>query len=348
MTWKPTGDGLTDFNWDGIELTVQLYNFDTDGDELKEVRHKAHLRNWPEAPPPIAGGACSGVIELLRSRPNLCVHMAGYASRLGPAKYNQRLSERRVENVRQFLRENGVAESRFRRFGFQGWGNSRSVGGGVDNPIHRAVILIIAPPGATVQNVIIREPPTEPREHFAPALQCRGLGWVDTDWHFGTSEGGQPEGGPSQGGGVEGGVIINIGGQGGSFFLENDRTHSRIQLDYGALGIGFGEGLQINIAGSTRDMPSRGIGFIQANNRCVLHESDFQGFFEMRVFEITGGGGTSWVNVYLGISAWDMFAPTPVPAFNFAKARGVILATSVGFQFGYGAMFYYGYLSRVS
>ena len=149
MSLIRTGDGKVDIRQDGDLVTVLLYNFDNDGDEVKEKSHKADLRKW--------------IIEpILLREPDLVVHISGHASRRGPAGYNLDLSRRRVANVRSFLQGEGVREERFKEFAFAGWGEAVSIGGGVDEETHRSVLLVITRPEVPVIN--IRLPRPAPRD----------------------------------------------------------------------------------------------------------------------------------------------------------------------------------------
>lgn len=168
------------------------------------------------------------------------------------------------------------------------------------------------------------------------------MAWRKTNWHFVTSQGGE----------VTGGEVLNIGGTGGSFFLENKRSHSRIELVYGALGIGVGAGLPISISGATRDMSSGGLGYILKQKPYPLYKEEFEGFFVMGEVQYSDiFRGTSVSQVFFNIPTMEMLvgALTPIPVMGFARAMGWIWATSVGLEIGsVGAMYYYGYLSLAS
>lgn len=56
--------------------------------------------------------------EFLEAYPSTSIELQGYASKVGKAEYNQKLSERRAESVQTALLDNGVASSRVRIIGF--------------------------------------------------------------------------------------------------------------------------------------------------------------------------------------------------------------------------------------
>jgi outer membrane protein OmpA-like peptidoglycan-associated protein len=58
------------------------------------------------------GSRLQNLAMSLASMPDIHVQLDGFADERGDASYNQALSKRRVEHVRQFLLDNGVAESR--------------------------------------------------------------------------------------------------------------------------------------------------------------------------------------------------------------------------------------------
>jgi outer membrane protein OmpA-like peptidoglycan-associated protein len=56
--------------------------------------------------------------EFLEAYPSTSIELQGYASKVGKAEYNQKLSERRAEAVEAALLDNGVSSSRVRIVGF--------------------------------------------------------------------------------------------------------------------------------------------------------------------------------------------------------------------------------------
>jgi outer membrane protein OmpA-like peptidoglycan-associated protein len=58
------------------------------------------------------GSRLQNLATSLASMPDIYVQLDGFADERGDASYNQGLSQRRVEHVRQFLLDNGVAGSR--------------------------------------------------------------------------------------------------------------------------------------------------------------------------------------------------------------------------------------------
>lgn len=56
--------------------------------------------------------------DFLEAYPSTSIELQGYASKVGKAEYNQKLSERRAEAVQAALLDNGVASSRVRIVGF--------------------------------------------------------------------------------------------------------------------------------------------------------------------------------------------------------------------------------------
>jgi outer membrane protein OmpA-like peptidoglycan-associated protein len=57
-------------------------------------------------------------VQVLNANPNTKVRIAGYASSSGTAEYNQRLSERRANAVRDFLINEGIARDRVSIIGY--------------------------------------------------------------------------------------------------------------------------------------------------------------------------------------------------------------------------------------
>jgi outer membrane protein OmpA-like peptidoglycan-associated protein len=92
-----TGTGTTDDNW--VLLGI---NFDFD---------RATLR--PEAYPVLFNAA-----QVLMTNPDINVEIQGHTDNIGSDNYNQRLSERRAETVRQWLVAKGVAANRLTTVGF--------------------------------------------------------------------------------------------------------------------------------------------------------------------------------------------------------------------------------------
>lgn len=88
---KPTGPGKTkELSRKGdntVRLKALLFNFDIDGDQIKE-EHKRWLDE--------------NVVPLLANI-NLKVNLRGLASRSGSAAYNKALSERRITSVKNYL-----------------------------------------------------------------------------------------------------------------------------------------------------------------------------------------------------------------------------------------------------
>jgi outer membrane protein OmpA-like peptidoglycan-associated protein len=56
--------------------------------------------------------------EFLEAYPSTSIELQGYASKVGKAEYNQKLSERRAQAVEAALLDNGVSSSRVRIVGF--------------------------------------------------------------------------------------------------------------------------------------------------------------------------------------------------------------------------------------
>ena len=69
------------------------------------------------------------VIDVLSKDRRLYVTIKGYTDALGNADYNMNLSRRRAQSVKNFLRENGIGQSRIRTFSF---GASKSLETGVN------------------------------------------------------------------------------------------------------------------------------------------------------------------------------------------------------------------------
>jgi len=79
--------------------------------------------------------------QILKDSPEISVVIEGHTDSIGSETYNQRLSERRAEAVRQYLVERGVAASRLET---RGYGESQPIAPnttpeGKDNPEGRAL-----------------------------------------------------------------------------------------------------------------------------------------------------------------------------------------------------------------
>ncbi len=61
--------------------------------------------------------ALSPQIDLIRNNPNLRMNIVGYTDSTGPAEFNDRLSLRRAESVRDFFVQNGVPAETFTVYG---------------------------------------------------------------------------------------------------------------------------------------------------------------------------------------------------------------------------------------
>ncbi|MGB9286277.1 MAG: OmpA family protein, partial [Candidatus Sulfotelmatobacter sp.] len=93
--------------------------------KVMEARLALHSIYFPTAMPPISNPNAGLVVsqretlfalaadfkKYLGSRPEAHLILESYADPRGPAEYNQKLSERRVDRVRSFLVEQGVSEA---------------------------------------------------------------------------------------------------------------------------------------------------------------------------------------------------------------------------------------------
>ncbi|AXI84196.1 OmpA family protein [Xylella taiwanensis] len=92
-----------------VSIDLKGVNFDFD---------KATLR-------PDAVAILGEAAEILRRYPDLHVEVAGHTDSIGPAAYNQKLSERRAKVVYNYLRSNGIDASRL--IGPVGYGESHPI-----------------------------------------------------------------------------------------------------------------------------------------------------------------------------------------------------------------------------
>jgi hypothetical protein len=112
--------------------TALLYNFETD-----HATPKLEHTNWLD----------ENVVRLLRPCKDLRVSLSGRTDRRGNQDYNLRLSERRVEAVRNYLVRQGVNSAQI-DIGWVGEGYAIEKGekDGTDNPVDRAVLVRIPVP----------------------------------------------------------------------------------------------------------------------------------------------------------------------------------------------------------
>lgn len=161
------------------------------------------------------------------------------------------------------------------------------------------------------------------------------MNWYETDWQFVSSQGAEITAGE---------LLVNVGTTGGSFFLEERRTHNRLELAYGAIGLGVGISLiPFGIDYSLREFPTIGLGKIMARDSRRLYQEDFAGWFIMDV--ISGGGpvGGALTRICFNVPLSPFLG-----GMSFtAKALGTILGSNAGIQTGGTAMKYYGNLQVV-
>jgi OmpA-OmpF porin, OOP family len=105
-------------------LTIHV-NFDFDKSNIKKAS-EAELKK---------------AINFVRKYPGANVKLEGYTDDKGTAQYNQKLSERRAETVKQYLIKKGAVDET--RISARGYGESRPIApnrtkGGKDNPKGRA------------------------------------------------------------------------------------------------------------------------------------------------------------------------------------------------------------------
>lgn len=157
------------------------------------------------------------------------------------------------------------------------------------------------------------------------------MSWYETDWHFVSSQGVE----------ITAGEVINVGATGGSFFLEERRTHNRVELAYGALGFGLGVSLiPFGIDYSLREFPTVGIRKIMARDSRRLYQEDFAGLFIMAT--LSGGGPIGNVLTFVCFNVPFVGTPCSMP-----KALGIVLGSNAGIQTGGAGMQYYGSLHVV-
>ncbi len=82
---------------EGTNLTLKDILFASGSDQLDEISYVELQR----------------VIDLMKENPTLNVEINAHSDDVGPADYNQRLSERRAQSVVRFMIENKVSEDRF-------------------------------------------------------------------------------------------------------------------------------------------------------------------------------------------------------------------------------------------
>ncbi len=58
------------------------------------------------------------IVEFLKNNPDVTISVSGYASETGSDQYNMRLSEKRADNVINYLKENGITSSKIEKFFF--------------------------------------------------------------------------------------------------------------------------------------------------------------------------------------------------------------------------------------
>ena len=58
------------------------------------------------------------MVMLLKDHPNIVIEMASHTDRVGSAKYNQGLSQRRAQSVVDYLIENGIPRERLKPAGY--------------------------------------------------------------------------------------------------------------------------------------------------------------------------------------------------------------------------------------
>jgi len=83
-------------------IVLRGVNFDFDKSEIR----------------PDASVILEEAVSILSGKPNVRVRIEGYTDSTGPEDYNQGLSERRANSVRQYLVEHGIAEAQLTSAGF--------------------------------------------------------------------------------------------------------------------------------------------------------------------------------------------------------------------------------------
>ena len=99
----------------GAQVTEQEIRIELAADVLFDF-DKASLR--PEAKPSL-----DKVVEVLKSYPNSSAKIEGHTDGKGDAAYNQKLSVRRAESVRNWLAENGASL----KMSTHGWGKTKPI-----------------------------------------------------------------------------------------------------------------------------------------------------------------------------------------------------------------------------
>ncbi|HXG27496.1 MAG TPA: OmpA family protein [Nevskiales bacterium] len=126
---KPQADSDGDGVVDGVDRcpnTLRGAQVDQYGCAIKQVvtLEGVHFEYNSARLTPDSMTILDKVAETLQGQPSMEVEIAGHCSSEGSDAYNQRLSERRADSVRNYLVDRGVAASRLRAVGY---GESRPV-----------------------------------------------------------------------------------------------------------------------------------------------------------------------------------------------------------------------------
>lgn len=84
------------------QIVLRGINFDFDKSNIK-----------PEAEPVL-----DAAVDVLKENPGVNIRVAGYTDSTGPDAYNQGLSERRANSVKDYLEKHGIEASRLTAVGF--------------------------------------------------------------------------------------------------------------------------------------------------------------------------------------------------------------------------------------
>ncbi len=144
-------------------FTMELHNFNFDGDELK-TEHKEALDKRL-------------VPKLIADR-STTLSLYGYASKKGDAGYNRELSKRRMAAVRVYLIQKGVRDNQLPFDEMKARGEDDSTSKIEDDELDRSVKIKVIPPRRpkVTGGVVKRPDPAPVVKRPDPPI------WVDTSW----------------------------------------------------------------------------------------------------------------------------------------------------------------------
>lgn len=155
-TPKPTQvDDLLDDDKDGVinardlcPQTPSKADIDNDGCGTyvkTEEEMKLHIlfQNDSSVIQPMFLAQIREMSEFLEAYPSTSIELQGYASKVGKAEYNKKLSERRADAVQTALLDNGITSSRVRIVGFGDTRLSETGDDEVSHAMNRKVVATV-------------------------------------------------------------------------------------------------------------------------------------------------------------------------------------------------------------